>query len=79
MLRGGITLALLSGGVKLLVGVMRLNSELVIYRRANNTGKQEQHFNTWQLCNAYKRNDDMTFLLHRTYYKLSSNLNGVRE
>ena len=42
MLRGGITLALLSGGVKLLVGVMMLNSELVIYRRANNTGKQKQ-------------------------------------
>ena len=42
MLRGGITLALLSGGVELLVGVMMLNSELVIYRRANNTGKQKQ-------------------------------------
>ena len=42
MLRGGITLALLSGGVKLLVGVMVLNSELVIYRRAHNTGKQKQ-------------------------------------
>ena len=42
MLRGGITLALLSGVVKLLVGVMMLNSELVIYRRANNTGKQKQ-------------------------------------
>ena len=41
MLRGGITLALLSGVVKLLVGVMILNSELVIYRRANNTGKQQ--------------------------------------
>ena len=42
MLRGGITLALLSEGVELLVGVMVLNSELVIYRRANNTGKQKQ-------------------------------------
>ena len=42
MLRGGITLALLSGVVELLVGVMMLNSELVIYRRANNTGKQKQ-------------------------------------
>ena len=42
MLRGGITLALLSGVVKLLVGVMVFDSELVIYRRANNTGKQKQ-------------------------------------
>ena len=38
----GNTLALLSEGVKLLVGVMMVNSELVIYRRANNTGKQKQ-------------------------------------
>ena len=52
MLRGGITLALLNGRVKLLVGVMMLNSELVIYRRANNTGKEEINTTKNNRCNA---------------------------
>ena len=58
MLRGGITLALYSGVVRIVEGLeLHLNSS--IYRLTNNTGK-ETTINTWHLCNAYK-NDDMTF------------------